>query len=40
MKTVKILVSIALVMSFFFMSQVKAETRQVVVVEEITTVAG
>jgi hypothetical protein len=40
MKRVKILVSMALVMSFFVISQVKAETRQVVVVEEVTTTVG
>ncbi|MDD5528621.1 MAG: hypothetical protein PHX21_01165 [bacterium] len=40
MKTYKVLVSMALVMSFFVISQVKAETRQVVVVEELTTTVG
>jgi hypothetical protein len=40
MKTSKVLIAMALGMSFFVMSQVKAETRQVVVVEELTTVVG
>jgi hypothetical protein len=40
MKTGKILVGMVLVMPLFFMSQVNAETRQVVVLEEITSAQG